>query len=518
MLVEQEMQKPAVAFPALIIIFLITVSSVAVITPLLDASPHPFYVGVTYCGDSVEEAKQLIDKVKNYTNLFVLQSGSFLYSNHDIDEVGDYAVNCGLNIILYCGGGFMANNLSVHASQRWGTHFLGIYFSDEPGGKMIDKVTSTLGSTHIYTNGFVSASVFLYRNDTAHGDIDFYPTGVIQVSESLTGTKTVQTFLNKTTNNQTYTATRPYTISSSDTKYYPNGTITHTATKYNESDSSIIESNTYIYQPNGVIHDREGNNVTDQGDISQFSSYQELYALYPLGSYANMADTFTNNTLYDLRLNNQYMNKSIINTDFDNFFTSDYALYWFDYKSGYNTVFAEFVGNESRERHIGLCRGAAETLGKDWGVMVTWKYNQMPYLESGDELYNDLSLAYSSGAKYGIVFTYPNITAYGTLTDGHFLALQRFWNTLKTNPSSFGRAESKAAYVLPADYGFGFRSANDTIWGQFPADDLSAKIYSDILTLTAKYGAGLNILYDGAETAAKLGGYSAVYYYNQTVT
>jgi hypothetical protein len=88
-------------------------------------------------------------------------------------------------------------------------------------------------------------------------------------------------------------------------------------------------------------------------------------------------------------------------------FTADYALYWFNYKSGYNAVFAEFVGNESRERHIALCRGAADTLGTDWGVIVTWKYNQPPYLEDGVELYNDLALAYSSGAKYAVVFSYP---------------------------------------------------------------------------------------------------------------
>jgi hypothetical protein len=139
-------------------------------------------------------------------------------------------------------------------------------------------------------------------------------------------------------------------------------------------------------------------------------------------------------------------------------------------------------------------------------------------LESGDELYNDLALTYSSGVKYGIVFNYPNIAAYGILTDEHFEALQRFWNTLHTNPNNLGRTESDVAYVIPADYGFGLRSANDTIWGQFPADQLSAKIYSDTVALTAKYGARLNILYDGAETAAKLGGYSKVYYYNQTVT
>ena len=197
---------------------------------------------------------------------------------------------------------------------------------------------------------------------------------------------------------------------SSTTSYYPNGTIVYSATKNNESDGSIIESKTYTYQPNGSVQDREGNNVTDQGNITQFASYQELLNLYPLGSYANIANAFTEGALYDLK-NGQIQNQTILNQTMSRLFTSDYALYWFDYKSGYKTVFAEFVGNESRERHIALCRGAAETLGRDWGVIVTWKYNQPPYLESGDELYSDLALAYSSGAKYAVVFSYPNITA-----------------------------------------------------------------------------------------------------------
>jgi hypothetical protein len=127
-------------------------------------------------------------------------------------------------------------------------------------------------------------------------------------------------------------------------------------------------------------------------------------------------------------------------------------------------------------------------------------------------------LAYSAGAKYGIVFTYPNVTAYGTVTDEHFGALQRFWNTLKSDPESFGSSPSKVAYVVPADYGFSFRNAQDRIWGLFPADEQAQKIYDDTTALTAKYGAALNILYDGPETQAKLGSYQQVYYYNQTVT
>jgi hypothetical protein len=198
-------------------------------------------------------------------------------------------------------------------------------------------------------------------------------------------------------------------------------------------------------------------------------------------------------------------------------FTADYALYWFNYESNYNTVFAEFVGNESRERHIALCRGAANTLGKDWGVIVTWKYNQAPYLENGVDLYNDLALAYSAGAKYAVVFSYPEDGNYGTLKDEHFVVLQQFWSMLHANPSSFGKNSAEVAYVVPADYGFGFRSTLDTIWGLFPPDNLSAKIYNGVQTLTEKYGAKLNILYDGSEAYPTLGNYSKVYYWNQTI-
>jgi hypothetical protein len=203
-------------------------------------------------------------------------------------------------------------------------------------------------------------------------------------------------------------------------------------------------------------------------------------------------------------------------------FTGDYALQWFDYKAGYSAVFGEFVWNESRPRIVAQTRGVATAYQKDWGVIVNWKYNQPPhYLESGAELYGDLSLAYSAGAKYAIVFSYPNITggSYGILEDEHFDALQRFWSTLHSNPASFGSNLAQVAYVVPKDYGFGFRSAGDSIWGLFPSDSLSAKVYSDVQILTSRYGAGLDILYDEPEvTAQLLGNYSSVFYWNQSIT
>ena len=35
----------------------------------------PIHLGVSFCGNTTTEAKLLIDKVKNYTNLLILQSG-----------------------------------------------------------------------------------------------------------------------------------------------------------------------------------------------------------------------------------------------------------------------------------------------------------------------------------------------------------------------------------------------------------------------------------------------------------
>ena len=81
-------------------------------------------------------------------------------------------------------------------------------------------------------------------------------------------------------------------------------------------------------------------------------------------------------------------------------FTSDYALYWFDYKGGYDTVFAELGWNYSRQLNVALCRGAATMQGKDWGAILTWTYTNPPYLESSIQLFKDLMLAYKNGAKY----------------------------------------------------------------------------------------------------------------------
>jgi hypothetical protein len=199
-------------------------------------------------------------------------------------------------------------------------------------------------------------------------------------------------------------------------------------------------------------------------------------------------------------------------------FTADYGLYWFDYKAGYDTVLTEFGWNHSRPLNVALCRGAARVQNKDWGVMITWTYNSTPYMESGDELYTDMILAYNAGAKYVVVFDYPKIVRYGILTEEHFDALKKFWNYIHSSPENYG-IDGEVAYVLPKDYGFGFRCANDNIWGLWEADELSKKIWEDVNNLLDMYGSRLDIVYNDPEfNNAIKSRYNKLIFWNETTT
>ena len=175
-------------------------------------------------------------------------------------------------------------------------------------------------------------------------------------------------------------------------------------------------------------------------------------------------------------------------------FTSDYGLYWFDYLTGYGTVFTEFVGNQSRQIAVALDRGAAHTLDKQWGAIITYPANST--IENPTQLYNDMAFAWQSDAKYIIVFdgNSTNAATSGVLTQAHLNAMKQFWSYSQTNTRS-GEYLADTAYVLPADYGYGFRSSNDTIWGLWSADTLSAEVWSQANSLLATYGNKLDIVY-----------------------
>jgi hypothetical protein len=335
-----------------------------------------FYVGVAFCGNTTIEAKKLVDRVKNYTNLFVLQSGPVSWNETLTTEVCDYATNSGLDIIVYFGDlnyRILKEDDLIwrlkwvkNAKDRYDSKFLGIYMYDEPGGIYLDY-------------NWTEADI-LPRGDTI--------------------------------------------------------------------DDLTYDSITYLY--------RLGFQVLDKG-----FRYAKTYS--------------------------------------DNVFVSDYGLYWFDYLAGYDVVLVQIGWNHTLEQDIGLARGAANMLDKNWGSMITWKYNRPPYLDSAETIFDQMVISYECGAQYVVIFNYPTFEdkQFGVLTDEHFDVLERFWNDVVHGPEySWGSINGSAAFVLPKNYGWGMRHPQDRIWGWFGPDEISAQIWNISRSLLSEYGYTLDIIYD----------------------
>jgi hypothetical protein len=196
-------------------------------------------------------------------------------------------------------------------------------------------------------------------------------------------------------------------------------------------------------------------------------------------------------------------------------FTSDYSLYWFDYLAGYDVVFAEFGWNYSRQLNVALNRGAATYLDKEWGVIVAWTTNHPPYIESGDDLYKDMVLAYDNGAKYVLVFDTNEDYTESILQTEHYEAMEKFWEYTQDNPRDGVKREKRVAFVLPEGYGYGFRGPNDKIWGIFNSTLLSLEMSHHLGSLLEEYGTSLDIIYgDKIETREE---YSKYIFWNGIV-
>jgi hypothetical protein len=205
-------------------------------------------------------------------------------------------------------------------------------------------------------------------------------------------------------------------------------------------------------------------------------------------------------------------------------FTSDYALYWFDYLAGYDTVLVELGWNISTTQQIALCRGAADVQGKDWGAIIAWTYYQQPYLASGPEIYQEMLAAYRAGAKYVAVFDYPKYpedNVYGILAEEHFTAMKLFWDYVQAFPREApGKVDGDVALVLPKDYGWGTRRSvhvvEDRIWGFWPEDEKILIIGENMKKLMSRYGLRLDIIFDDPQFNYKEK-YSEIYFWNSTI-
>jgi len=388
-----------------LVVILIVALVISIDSPSGNEAAQSFYVGVAFCGDTTAEAKLLIDRVKNYTNLFVLQSGPISKNETAINEICDYAVAAGLHIIAYFG--YFDDDCPWQvpwldfAQERWSDRFLGVYYYDEPGGNQLDFNWSR------WFNHLKLQNASMYR---AH--------------ESA-----MEAFLN--------------------------GSL-----------ASNYDLAAKIYMD--IIKDDSG--------------IREL------------------------------KNRSIT------IFTSDYALYWWDYLGGYDVLLAQLGWNETLSKSIGLIRGAARMQNKPWGTIITWKYDEPPYLDNGENIYQQMLLSYKAGAEYVVVFNYPKMEGnpYGILTDEHFEALERFWNDVITLPqSTHGSIEAEAALVLPENYGWGLRHSGDRIWC-WPAGESTQSLWELSQSLLTEYDMRLDIIYDSPDFPAA-GKYEKIFYWNNSL-
>ena len=336
-----------------------------------EAAEDDFFFGVSFGGNTTSQAKQLIDKVKGYSNLIIVNSWEASINETALNEICEYAVDADLKFMVFF------DYLSHIAypwhltwldtvNERWDEEFLGVYLYDEPGGRQIES-------------------------GNWEGD----------------------------------------------------------------GDSSYVES------------------------VSDYSEAAEFFV-------TSISSTWS---MQDLKNRNVTV------------FTSDFALYWFDYLAGYDAVFVELGWNHSRTQQIALGRGAANVQDKEWGAIITWTYQNPPYLGNGTELLEDMKTAYRAGAKYLIVFNYPEHPSgnpYGILEQEHFDAMESFWETIHSpQQSALERVEAEAAFVLPKDYGWGMRRVEDNIWfPEWGSDSKSPLIWENMNKLIEKYGLKLDIIYD----------------------
>jgi len=306
----------------LILVMLVSVGAYTSYSIASQPKPNPnVYVGVAFGGNTTEEAKALIDEVKGYTNLFILDSGRNAITQNEtaVNEICSYAVSNGLSVIVNVGVEAEGDNsrswfwdqpltVSEQWKAMWGSKFLGMYYNDEPGGIQLD------------------------------------------------------------------------------------GNWSYWFTHYNPQIVKLLDSNNTVGNyTNSVAFQRYAKTIEDLNQI-----YNKMIGYMNNGTSPPNYDLEANFFVNDIIKGDTGF--STLKTDGVTTFTSDYGLYWWDYLGGYNVMFAELGWNCSVAEQIDLVKGAARLQGDAWGAMITWTYDQWPYLDSYDAIYNQMLTSYEAGA------------------------------------------------------------------------------------------------------------------------
>jgi len=284
--------------------------------------------------------------------------------------------------------------------------------------------------------------------------------------------------------------------------------ITHNTTKLDDLCQYLYDGGLYfiVYterppRAQWLIDAKErwGNRLLGFYAFDEAGGYQlDLNQYRPVHSADNITYA-ANQFVMSLNRSLNYINVGYTESTNFPFFTSDYALYWFDYKGGYDVVLAQFGWNYSRQLNVAQVRGAATVQEKDWGTIITWTYNNPPYIESGPELYEDLVLSYENGAKYVVIFDSNKDYSGGILKDEHLEAMKQFWQYTEENPRKTETTGDRIAYVLPKNYAYGFRGPSDKIWGLWEAESIpefSEELCTELNRLMVVHEKRLDIIYN----------------------
>jgi hypothetical protein len=127
-----------------------------------------------------------------------------------------------------------------------------------------------------------------------------------------------------------------------------------------------------------------------------------------------------------------------------------------------------------------------------------------------------LTFAYENGTKYVVILDTNEDYTQGILKQEHLNALKQFWQYVEDNPRTSDSISDRIAYVLPKDYGYGFRGPNDKIWGLWEADTLSYNLSVSVNSLLEEYGTKLDIIYDDGLEPDSTNGYNRLISWNST--
>jgi hypothetical protein len=95
--------------------------------------------------------------------------------------------------------------------------------------------------------------------------------------------------------------------------------------------------------------------------------------------------------------------------------------------------------------------------------------------------------------------------------------MKQFWSYVSTEPS-VEPYPAKTAFVLPRDYGYGFRGPNDRLWGKWEADNLAPQIWEDVQKLFEMHVLPLDIVYETITDGVPLDlPYDRLIFWNGTV-